>query len=74
MCKYYVLKMEYEMNEKLLNLNQVKNKTSRSKSVIYRLINTNDFPAPIKIGRSSVWVESEVDAWITDLIANSRAA
>jgi len=62
------------MNEKLLNLNQVKNKTSRSKSVIYRLINTNDFPAPIKIGRSSVWVESEVDAWITDLIANSRAA
>lgn len=61
------------MGEKLLNINEVKIKTSRSKSAIYRLMDTKNFPTPIKLGRSVLWVESEIDAWITELMANSRA-
>jgi len=36
---------------------------------IYELIRKGEFPAPVKRGRSSLWVESEIDAWIAELIA-----
>ncbi|HFW6759583.1 TPA: helix-turn-helix transcriptional regulator, partial [Klebsiella pneumoniae] len=38
----------------------------------YRLISENAFPAPIKLGRSSRWLKSEVEAWMTEQIKNSR--
>ncbi|MBL1321497.1 MAG: AlpA family phage regulatory protein [Methylophaga sp.] len=59
-------------HEKLINLSEVKARTSRSKTTLYRLINNGEFPAPIKIGRSSVWPESEVNEWIINLIIKSR--
>lgn len=31
---------------------------------IYQLIRKQDFPAPIKIGKSSRWQRSAIDAWI----------
>ena len=34
------------------------------KSQLYRLIAVGDFPAPVKIRRSSRWLSSEVHAWI----------
>lgn len=37
---------------------------SMGRSRVYALIATGDFPAPIKVGRSSRWLKSEVDAWI----------
>lgn len=33
-------------------------------STIYAEIAAGRFPAPVKLGRSSRWPESEVDAWI----------
>ena len=30
------------------------------------------FPAPIKLGRSSRWLKSEVEAWLQARIAQSR--
>lgn len=33
-------------------------------STIYAEINAGNFPAPVKLGRSSRWPESEIDAWI----------
>ena len=62
------------MSDKFITINQITIKISRSKSVIYRLINNGEFPPPIKIGRGSVWPESEIDAWMQDLINRSRAA
>lgn len=44
-----------------LRLNQVKVKFSVSKSKIYQDINRGLFPEPIKIGRSSFWIEDEID-------------
>lgn len=38
--------------------------TGLSKSTIYRLIITDDLPAPIKIGRSSRWDENQIREWI----------
>ncbi|EIJ6142795.1 TPA: helix-turn-helix transcriptional regulator, partial [Escherichia coli] len=38
----------------------------------YKLIKDGDFPAPIKMGRSSRWLKSEVEAWLQARIAQSR--
>ncbi|MCU6396690.1 helix-turn-helix transcriptional regulator, partial [Enterobacter quasiroggenkampii] len=38
----------------------------------YKLIQDGEFPKPIKLGRSSRWLESEVEAWLQQRIAQSR--
>ncbi|MDQ2351477.1 helix-turn-helix transcriptional regulator [Klebsiella quasipneumoniae] len=38
----------------------------------YKLISSGEFPKPIKLGRSSRWLESEVEAWLQQRIAQSR--
>lgn len=49
----------------LLRRDEVMKKVGISKSTLYRLIREDGFPQPARVGASSVWVESEVDAWIT---------
>ena len=39
---------------------------------IYELIKTEGFPKPIKIGGSSLWLESEVDKWLEAKIEEQR--
>ena len=47
---------------KYLNLNQLSDKMGgRSRSSIYRDVDENRIPAPIKIGSRLYWVESAVD-------------
>ncbi|WP_280518192.1 helix-turn-helix transcriptional regulator [Xanthomonas phaseoli] len=36
------------------------------------MIQDGDFPAPVKFGRSSRWLRSEVEAWLQESIAKSR--
>jgi len=38
----------------------------------YKLIQDGDFPKPIKLGRSSRWLKSEVESWMLQRIAQSR--
>lgn len=35
---------------------------------IYELIRKGEFPAPVKLGRSSRWLESEIDAFIEEKV------
>lgn len=59
--------------KKLLRLSEVLNRTGYSKAWIYRLLKENRFPQSVKIGsRSIAFVESEVDDWINQRIAESR--
>ena len=53
---------------RLLTLKEVIKKTGLKKSTIYKFIKTKNFPPPIKLGRSSRWVEGEVDIWIKEQI------
>ena len=55
-----------------LRLNQVKVKFGVSKSKIYLDINRGLFPGPIKIGRSSFWLESEIDRLMCFLSSINR--
>ncbi|WP_109408610.1 helix-turn-helix transcriptional regulator [Proteus genomosp. 4] len=39
----------------------------------YKLIQDGEFPRPIKFGRSSRWLKSEVESWLQIRIKESRA-
>lgn len=39
---------------------------------IYHLISQNQFPAPIKIGRASLWLLSDINGWIDSHAAISN--
>jgi prophage regulatory protein len=45
------------------------------RSAIYQKVADGEFPAPVKISERCVaWVQSEVDAWTADRIAERDAA
>ena len=46
--------------------------TGFSAKHIYHLINEGRFPAPIKIGRASLWRLSDINAWIESHSAPSN--
>lgn len=52
----------------LLKLGEVKKRTALSRSSIYAKVAGGTFPRPVKQGSSSVWVDTEVQAWIDALI------
>ncbi|OAT21119.1 AlpA family transcriptional regulator [Buttiauxella noackiae ATCC 51607] len=61
------------MSKRLMKMPEVMHRTGNGKSWIYRLISQGRFPKPIKIGsRSIAFIESEVDEWINQRIAESR--
>ncbi len=39
------------------------------KSMLYKLMKEKRFPAPVKIGRASVWPQADVEQWKADLLA-----
>ncbi|POE15400.1 Rha family transcriptional regulator [Pectobacterium odoriferum] len=38
----------------------------------YKLIQLGEFPRPIKLGRSSRWLQSEIEIWLQQRIDQSR--
>ncbi len=58
---------------RLLRLNEVMVKVGLSRSSIYRRMENNEFPRSISLGgRSKGWIDSEVDEWIMQRIADQR--
>lgn len=61
------------MNKNLIRITEVQRRIGYSKAWIYRLLKDSRFPKPVKIGtRAIAFVESEVDEWIEQRIAESR--
>ena len=55
-----------------VRLPQVKEMTCLSKSSIYRLMDSGDFPKQILLGaRSVVWVRSQVEDWCSQKISTA---
>lgn len=49
----------------LLRLPEVIRRVGYSRPSIYRKIENNEFPAPVKLGnRAIAWTEDSIDAWI----------
>ncbi len=61
------------LQNKLLRLPEVKATTGLSKSTIYARISEGNFPKQIQLGpRLVVWVESDIQNWITEQVSASR--
>ena len=58
-----------------MRLVEVVKMTRLSKSHIYAMTKRGDFPAPVKLSAFvSVWVESDIQAWMSARVAKARAA
>ncbi len=64
----------YQTPQVFLRLPEVIKRTGLAKSTLYELIKQNGFPAPIRPNgvRCSMWVETEVDNWISEKISEAR--
>lgn len=61
------------MSNSLIRFPEVQLRTGYSKAWIYRLLKESRFPQSVKIGsRAIASVESEIDEWINQRIAESR--
>ncbi|WP_343661114.1 AlpA family transcriptional regulator [Ralstonia sp.] len=53
---------------RLIRMPEVIKMVGLGKTAIYDRIKDHRFPAPIKLGRASAWVESEVQEWIAERV------
>lgn len=58
----------------LIDMTFITTFTGMTDKWFYKLIGDGLFPEPIKLGRSSRWFRSEVEAWMQQRIADSRSA
>jgi prophage regulatory protein len=62
------------MATNILRLPTVKARTGLSRSTIYLRISEGRFPRPVSLGSRAVgWIESEINTWLAERIAASRA-
>jgi len=60
--------IETDQPERLIKLDEVKRRVGLGKSMIYRLVREEKFPAPYKLSPlASRWSETEIVAWINDV-------
>lgn len=52
--------------DRFININGVQDLVGVKRGQIYKLIRTNEFPAPIKIGKSSRWSLQVVQNWMAE--------
>jgi prophage regulatory protein len=61
------------MSNSILRLPQVKIRVGLSRSSIYLAISQGNFPRPVSLGARAVgWLESEVEAWLSQRVELSR--
>jgi len=60
------------LNDQLVNMAFITTYTNCSDKWLYKLISEGLFPKPIKLGRSSRWLKSEVETWMQQRITDSR--
>lgn len=68
-----VIELEGTVRVRILRLPEVQRRTGLSRSTIYVRLDQGRFPKPVSLGARAVgWIESEVDEWIRERIAESR--
>ncbi|EAA8668152.1 AlpA family transcriptional regulator [Salmonella enterica] len=60
------------LNDQLVDMAFITTYTEMTDKWFYKLISEGQFPKPIKLGRSSRWLKSEVEDWMKQRIADSR--
>lgn len=60
------------LNDRMVDMAFITHFTGLTDKWFYKLIKDGVFPKPIKLGRSSRWMQSEVEAWVQQRITDSR--
>ncbi len=60
------------LNDQFVDMAFITQLTGLTDKWFYKLIKLREFPKPIKLGRSSRWLQSEVEAWLQQRIDQSR--
>ncbi len=61
------------LSDKLVDMAFITEFTGLSDKWFYKLIQEGQFPKPIKLGRSSRWLKSEIEVWVLERITESRS-
>ena len=61
------------LNDQFVDMKFITRFTGLTDKWFYKLIQDGEFPKPIKLGRSSRWLQSEVEAWMQARIYESRS-
>jgi len=65
--------LPFQLNDELVDMAFITTYTKMTDKWFYKLISDGVFPKPIKLGRSSRWLKSEVETWMQQRIAQSRS-
>lgn len=60
------------LDDQCVNMKFITRLTGLTDKWFYKLIQDGEFPKPIKLGRSSRWLKSEVENWLQARITKSR--
>ena len=60
------------LEDQFVNMAYITSLTGLTDKWFYKLIKDDVFPKPIKMGRSSRWLKSEVEDWLQERINQSR--
>lgn len=60
------------MSERLIRIDEVAARVGWCPSQIYKLVRQGKFPKFLKHGTTTVWLESEIDAYVQAVVAKSR--
>lgn len=60
------------LEDQFVDMAFITNLTGLTDKWYYRLIKDGLFPKPVKLGRSSRWLKSEVENWLQERINQSR--
>ena len=69
-----VIEQKKQGQVRFLRLPEVLARTGLSRSTVYVRLDEGRFPRPVSLGGRAVgWIESEVDEWMRERIAESRS-
>ena len=57
------------VGDKMLKTIDVQAKTTLCRAKLYAMVNTGEFPQPVKLGKNNTWRESTIDEWIANHFA-----
>ncbi|WP_272582107.1 MULTISPECIES: helix-turn-helix transcriptional regulator [unclassified Providencia] len=60
------------LDDQFIDMKFITALTGLTNKWFYKLIQDGEFPKPIKLGRSSRWLKSEVEQWLQKRIQESR--
>lgn len=72
-CEYSEINQIEEITMRFLRINEVRERIGLGRTSIYKMVNEGTFPKPVRVlGKKVAWIDSEVDEWMMQRIADER--